>query len=367
MSFWLILFAVLVLLSIGGIIFLTSRFHRFSFIEKLGRNHKKLSWFISLIPVALIGTASYFLINLWSMIVIMLHLFIIWLICDIIAGLVRKMNGWERYRNYEGAAALIITVIYLSYGWIMAHKVFITDYDFKSAKPLKEDLRIVEIADSHLGITLDGDSFTEQMKRVNAQDPDVVVVVGDFVDDDSNRDDMKKACAALGQLNTKYGVFFVFGNHDKGYYQSYRNFTAAELKTELKNNGVTVLEDESVLVNDDFYIIGRQDKSDEDRAPMSELVTDVDMSRYTVVLDHQPNDYLNEADAGADLVLSGHTHGGHIFPAGQIGLLLGANDRVYGSEVRDNTTFVVTSGISGWAIPFKTGTISEIVVIDIKK
>ena len=129
MSFWLILFAVLVLLSIGGIIFLTSRFHRFSFIEKLGRNHKKLSWFISLIPVALIGTASYFLINLWSMIVIMLHLFIIWLICDIIAGLVRKMNGWERYRNYEGAAALIITVLYLSYGWIMAHKVFITDYD----------------------------------------------------------------------------------------------------------------------------------------------------------------------------------------------------------------------------------------------
>lgn len=69
----------------------------------------------------------------------------------------------------------------------------------------------------------------------------------------------------------------------------------------------------------------------------------------------------------ADLVLSGHTHGGHIFPAGLIGLISGANDKVYGAEHIDNTDFVVTSGISGWAIPFKTGTISEYVVIDINQ
>jgi len=69
----------------------------------------------------------------------------------------------------------------------------------------------------------------------------------------------------------------------------------------------------------------------------------------------------------ADLVLSGHTHGRHIFPAGLIGLISGANDKVYGAEHIDNTDFVVTSGISGWAIPFKTGTISEYVVIDINQ
>ena len=89
------------------------------------------------------------------------------------------------------------------------------------------------------------------------------------------------------------------------------------------------------------------------------------LARYTVLLDHQPNDYANEAVPPVDLVLSGHTHGGHIFPAGQIGLLTGANDRRYGTERRGDTDFVVTSGISGWAIPFKTGTWSEYVVIDV--
>lgn len=367
MSFWLILFAILVLFSVGGIIYLISRFHRFSFIEKLAGKHKKLSWFLSILPVAVIGTASYYLINLWSMIVIMIHLFVIWLICDIIASLLRRMNGWERYRNIEGIAAIVITVIYLTYGWIMAHKIFITNYEFSTAKPIGSDLRIVEIADSHLGITLDGDKFAQQMERVSAQKPDIVIVAGDFVDDDSKRDDMKKACAALGGIDAEYGVFFSLGNHDKGYSQGYRNFTAAELKTELKNNGVTILEDESVLIDSKFYVIGRKDRSDDERAEIAEITADIDPSKYSIVIDHQPNDYIAEAESGVDLVLSGHTHGGHLFPAGQIGLLIGANDRVYGSEVRSNTTFVVSSGISGWAMPFKTGTKSEIVVIDIKQ
>ena len=94
-------------------------------------------------------------------------------------------------------------------------------------------------------------------------------------------------------------------------------------------------------------------------------MAEADSSQYTVVLDHQPNAYDEEAQSGADLVLSGHTHGGHIFPAGQIGLAIGANDRVYGYEKRLNTDYIVTSGISGWAIPFKTGTISEYCIIDV--
>ena len=128
---------------------------------------------------------------------------------------------------------------------------------------------------------------------------------------------------------------------------------------------MVVLEDESVLIDGRFYIIGRQDRSARNRADMADLVIGLDESIYSIVLDHQPNDYEAESAVGVDLVLSGHTHGGHIFPGGLIGLLSGANDMEYGTEVRGNTTFVVTSGISGWAIPFKTGCFSEFVVIDI--
>ena len=130
---------------------------------------------------------------------------------------------------------------------------------------------------------------------------------------------------------------------------------------------VTILEDASVLVDDRFYVTGRQDRTVANRAGASDLTRDLDPDHYIIMLDHQPNDYANEAASGADLVLSGHTHGGHIFPAGLIGRLMGANDRTYGLEQRDRTAFIVTSGISGWAIPFKTGTFSEYVVIHVEE
>lgn len=72
------------------------------------------------------------------------------------------------------------------------------------------------------------------------------------------------------------------------------------------------------------------------------------------------------SEARADLVLSGHTHGGQLFPFNQIGKWVGAVDLVYGREKRSNTDFIVTSGISDWAIKFKTGTRSEYVVINVK-
>ena len=71
-----------------------------------------------------------------------------------------------------------------------------------------------------------------------------------------------------------------------------------------------MLEDENVLIDDRFYLIGRQDASEESRAEMSELFKEIDNSKYTIVLDHQPNDYDAEEAVGADMVLSGHTHGG---------------------------------------------------------
>ena len=77
------------------------------------------------------------------------------------------------------------------------------------------------------------------------------------------------------------------------------------------------------------------------------------------------NDYDAEAEAGADLVLSGHTHGGQMLPINRIGEWIGANDFTYGYERIDSTDFIVTSGISDWAIDFKTGCRSEYVVIEI--
>lgn len=350
--------------SVAGVIFLISRTRRFDFVKKVFEKNKALGWLVSLFPIAV--CALFLFINTFAFIIALLHLVVIWLLCDIIGFIIRKCRKQEKREHYiTGWIAIAVTTLYLCYGWFCAHYVFETDYEFKTAKPLGQDrLRIVEIADLHLGITLDGDEFQEQCDRVNETQPDVVFICGDFVDDDSEREDMIKACDALGSLKTKYGVYWIYGNHDRGYYQ-YRDFTSAEMLEHLTRNNVTVLRDESIELTDSIVVVGREDRSVGDRMTAEQVMSGVDTSKYVIMLDHQPNDYAAEAAVHPDLVLSGHTHGGHIFPAGPIGALMGANDRIYGTEERDGTTFIVTSGISGWGIPFKTFTISEFVVIDI--
>ena len=362
---WFIIMLVLGLTALAAFAYLLTRFHGFSFIRALEGKSRLLSWFAALLPLLLTGV-FWLRFNVTTLFVVLLHLMAAFLLCGLVFLLIRKIGKCEISYNLEGAAAIVLTVVYLGVGWYNGHHVFQTDYRFESNKPLRRDYRIVEIADSHFGITQTGATFAREMQRVQDLNPDAVVIVGDFVDDDSDKADMVEACQALGDLDTPFGVFFVYGNHDNGYYK-YRNFDSAELRNELEKNGVTILADESVLLDDSLYLVGRRDRSDHSRLSMDELMAGLDKTRYSVVLDHQPNDYDAEAAAGADLVLSGHTHGGHIFPAGQIGRLMGANDAVYGVTKRGNTSFVITSGISGWAIPFKTGTFSEIAVIDIIK
>ena len=366
---WLVIFAVVGLLGIVSVMFLTVQFHHFRCLAQLAERHRLLSWVLAALPVAAIG-CTYF-ISLFAMFTVLIHLMIIWLVCLIAAAVIRKCRHTTRTRNYEGGAALLITAAVLGAGWFFAHHVFETDYRFETEKSLNgKPLRIVMFADSHLSTTLSGEQFAEAVERMQAAEPDMVCICGDFADDETTTEDMLAACQALGSLQTTYGVFFCWGNHDRGYY-NHRGFTADEMRAALEENGVTVLADHGCVIDDRIAVIGRLDAYMPDRIPISDYTGILNADSllngdcYTIVLDHQPNDYAAEAEAGVDLVLSGHTHGGHIWPAGLIGLLIGANDRVYGTEQRGNTQFVVTSGISGWSIPFKTGAISEYCVIDV--
>ena len=356
--------------------YIVTRIRRFSFVRSFAGSHPALSWILPSLAVVAVALIFLFVFNVTTMAVVLLHLMIGFLLTDLVFLFLPKGDS----RDLQCAIGLAVTVIYLGIGWFNAWHVYRTDYTIVTDKALpKENIRLVEIADSHLGITLNARNFQKQIDRIQAENPDLVVIVGDYVDDDSSKEDMIACCEALGTLDTTYGVYFVYGNHDDGYF-NYRNFTSQELRDSLTANGVTILEDEALLLGSDsalaaadgerfdiggFYLIGRRDRSMRGRSSAEALTVELPEDRYRIMLDHQPNDYAAETAAGADLVLSGHTHGGHIFPAGFIGLWMKANDRVYGWEKRENTNFIVTSGISGWAIPFKTGTTSEYVVVDI--
>lgn len=363
--------ALAVLLAAGGaVVFLINRLMKLKFVDRLAHGKKGLKILISILVIAICFAGASLWLGAINAILVMLHIILFWIICDIILFVVRKFTKTRKNVGLSGVISIAATVVYLLIGYYLAANVWETDYSIDTDKNVGE-IKIVQFADSHVGTTFSGADFAEYIERINACNPDVVLITGDLVDDNTSLKDMKDMCASLSKLETTYGVYFSFGNHDKGYGDnSGRGYNGYDLIKELEANGVVVLEDEAVLIDDRFYIVGRQDKSEESRntgrATAAELMDGLDTSKYIIFMDHQPNDYKNESEAGCDLVLSGHTHGGQLIPVNEVGVWIGANDKTYGHEKRLGTDFIVTSGISDWEILFKTGCKSEFVVVEIK-
>ena len=356
--------AAFIILFGAELLYLLNRFHRFFTNYDVNLKKKKTTWAIAAIPILIMIPFAYKIPIIT--IVVLNHLIVIWIIFDLIGLLVKKKAKISTKFYWQGAAALLFTLVYMSVAYYIAINVVATHYELSTTKDIgKNNLRVVALADSHIGATFDGEGFAKHMESIQKENPDLVVVVGDYVDDDTTKEDMVTATEALGKLKTTYGVYYVHGNHDKGYF-SYRDFSDEDLVTELKKNNVNVLSDETVAINEDVCVVGRNDASFKDRLKAIDLAKDLDKSKYSIVLNHQPNDYKNEEAAGFDLVISGHTHGGQFFPIHKLSRLSGLADQVYGLERHGNTDFIVTSGISSWAIPFKTGTLAEYLVIDIK-
>lgn len=301
---------------------------------------------------------------------VFVHLVVFLVVFDVIFYIIKRVRKKSFRFDFSFVSAIIATAVYLTVGYVLANTVSATRYALSTEKHVG-DFRVVMFADSHVGTTFDGAELNRYVSRMNAYNPDVVIIAGDYVDDDTSLADMRDACRALGRLKTRFGVYFVFGNHDAGYYDnSKRGYDADDLARELENNGVSVIEDEAVLIDDRIYIVGRRDKSAESkgekREDMKSLTFGLDKSKYIIVADHQPVDYEKQKNV-VDLVLSGHTHGGQMFPIGLVSDMFGLNDLVYGHERRADTDFIVTSGISDWAFKFKIGCRSEFTVIDIRE
>lgn len=364
MILWGGIFLVSLIILIVALTFMVNKVRRLGFVRKLSKDKKGPSIAIAISFLVLLIVIGAVVTTILNSLIIVLHLLVFWLLGDLVALIIRKKSNAPFY------IACGLTVIYMSIAAYLCFTVVEKDYKLDTTKDVGS-IRVVQFADSHLGTTFDGEGLNKYVEQINATNPDVVLITGDFVDDGTSREDMIKGCEALGKLDTTYGVYFSFGNHDKGYSDaSARGFSGDDLVQELEKNGVIVLEDEAVLIDNRFYVVGRQDRSEESRgntrAEMDELLKDLDTTKYIIVMDHQPNDYDNQAKSSADLVLSGHTHGGQLIPVSDVGIWIGANDATYGLESRNNTDFIVTSGISDWEILFKTGCRSEFVVIDVE-
>lgn len=268
--------------------------------------------------------------------------------------------------------SVVLTLGYFTHAYIAGNKLEVTTYDIE----LGADLKIAQLSDIHYGNFFGEDELKKCIAEVNSNNPDVVVITGDFVDENTTLADMKRACELLRDLNSTYGTFYVPGNHDNliGINKHVKDGYAG-LLTALGNNDVKVISDKAYPIGDDFLLVGRYDTSftgKDKRIAIHEILKRCgyrDTDRKIIVLDHKPvmlESVSKLQDPGVSLMLSGHTHGGQIFPGTLLyRLLMTRGDLLYGFEERNGTYFITSSGVSSGMIPFKNTVPNEIVIINI--
>lgn len=292
--------------------------------------------------------------------VIYYHLLVIMLILE-------GLNIWlKKYKFYRiifnsGILGILITILVFGYGYYNINHVVSTTYRLKSDKI--DSFKIIEIADLHMSTSLDLKELKNYCAEISKQNADIIVLAGDIFDENTPYDDMIETCSLLAEIKNKQGIYYVYGNHDCN------KFDADTLKNNLENKGIKVLDDEVISLAK-VNIIGRKDArywGDNPRLATTELLKQIPENKqndYTILLDHQPRDLEENARAGIDLQLSGHTHGGQLFPMRQVQSLF-SDTLIYGERTIDDFTAITTSGISGWRYPIKTGAKSEYVIIEI--
>jgi len=224
-----------------------------------------------------------------------------------------------------------------------------------------DGFRIVQISDLHIGPTLGKSWLEDVVARVNAQNPDIVAITGDLVD--GSVADLAEHVAPLAKLQAKHGVFFVTGNHE--YYSGADAWIA-----HLRSLGITVLRNERVTIGEGdaaFDLAGVDDFASR-RFPghgpdLAKALDGRDESREVVLLAHQPKQIVDAEKLGVGLQLSGHTHGGQIYPWGFAVKL--DQPHLKGLERRGDTQIYTNRGTGYWGPPMRVGVPSEISVIEL--
>ncbi|MEU5343386.1 MULTISPECIES: metallophosphoesterase [unclassified Streptomyces] len=254
------------------------------------------------------------------------------------------------------AAAAVGTVGYGTYGVLRGPKVKRVTVPLAKLPRSAHGYRIAVVSDVHLGPVL-GRGFAQKVvDTINSTQPDLIAVVGDLVD--GSVKDLGPAAAPLAQLRARHGSFFVTGNHE--YFSG-----ADEWVAHVRELGLRPLENARTELAD-FDLAGVNDVSGEDEGEGPDFVKalgDRDRSRACVLLAHQPVQIHDSVDHGVDLQLSGHTHGGQLWPGSLIAAQ--ANPTLAGLERYGDTQLYVSRGAGAWGPPTRVGAPSDITVVEL--
>jgi len=273
--------------------------------------------------------------------------------------------------NYQAAkfitflSVLFISGMVVTAGYINTRNIKINYAEIeipKKSSKLKE-LNLVLVADFHLTPVNNGKLLKEIVENINFLNADIVIMPGDVLDDDVAILKKRNIAGELSKIKSKYGVFASNGNHEF-------IIGVEEADKYLHELNINVLRDSAALIDNSFYVLGREDRSmrnftGEERKTLAGILKDVNRNHPVIIIDHTPlglNEIVNE---NIELQLSGHTHHGQIFPLNLI-----TSNIVYevswGYLRKGYTQFYVTCGVGTWGPPVRLGSDSEIVSMKIK-
>lgn len=316
--------------------------------------------------------------NIWGLwAVVVWHFTAVSLIVELVRFIfLKRLKKESRIWNAIYGASIIpaaVTLAILGYGYLNMRYVIQTDYTVETDKEIREEgYQIAFLSDLHYGTTMNRKQLEKYCAKIEENEPDALILGGDIVDERTTLDQVREAFSVLGQTKTSFGVYYVCGNHDKGRYFANCDFTPEELFDAAGEGGVVVLEDETYLLGDELTLTGRRDRSDAAmskaaRRPSSALLENTDRDGFHILADHQPREFEENEKAGYDLMLSGHTHAGQIWPVGLITSLFDKGTINYGQRQVGNLDVIVSSGMAGWGYPVRTGKHCEYVVVHIRK
>lgn len=254
------------------------------------------------------------------------------------------------------AAAAVGTVGYGTYGVLRGPGVKRVTVPLAKLPRSAHGFRIAVVSDIHLGPVL-GRGFAQKVvDTINATQPDLIAVVGDLVD--GSVKNLGPAAAPLAGLKARFGSYFVTGNHE--YFSG-----AEQWLEEVRTLGIHTLENARTELPwfDLAGVNDLQGESEGQGPDFGKALGDRDTTRACVLLAHQPVQIHEAVKHGVDLQLSGHTHGGQLWPGNFIAAA--ANPTVAGLERYGDTELYVSRGAGAWGPPTRVGAPSDITVVEL--
>ncbi|PJG84677.1 metallophosphoesterase [Conservatibacter flavescens] len=245
----------------------------------------------------------------------------------------------------------------LGFSIFNAYSPVVKHYSITLDKTLSKPLRIGVASDLHLGILFGNKQLDKLADIMNAEKVDLILLPGDLMDDNVEAYLAENMQPHLAKLRAPLGVYATLGNHDLfGHQQA--------IYQELTKAGIHVLMDQTLNVNNQFVLVGRNDDLMKTRPSLAQLLQNIDTELPIFVMDHRPTEIEEHAKLPIDLQVSGHTHRGQVFPASILTKLIYRLH--YGYEKIEKGHFFVTSGYGFWGVPMRLGSRSEVFIIDVK-